>query len=52
MEEKETELKKSKKELLFLQEEYIKLQKSCNRKKRIIDNNIAIENKKNFIIEK
>ena len=39
----ETELKKCKKDLLILQEEYIKLQKSCNRKKRIIDNNIAIE---------
>ena len=39
----ETELKKCKKDLLILQEEYIKLQKSCNRKKRIIDNNISIE---------
>ena len=38
----ETQLKNCKKELLILQEEYIKLQKSCNRKKRIIDNNIAI----------
>jgi hypothetical protein len=39
----ETQLKKSKKDLLILQEEYKKLQKSCNMKKRIIDNNIAIE---------
>jgi len=39
----ETELKNSKKDLLILQEEYKKLQKSCNMKKRIIDNNIAFE---------
>jgi hypothetical protein len=39
----ETELKKCKKDLLILQEEYIKLQKSYNRKKRIIDNNIAVD---------
>jgi hypothetical protein len=39
----EKELKKYKKDLLILQEEYKKLQKSCNMKKRIIDNNIAIE---------
>ena len=39
----ETELKNCKKDLLILQEEYIKLQKSYNRKKRIIDNNIAID---------
>jgi len=39
----ETELKNCKKDLLVLQEEYKKLQKSYNRKKRIIDNNIAIE---------
>jgi hypothetical protein len=37
------ELKRYKKELFFLQEEYIKLKKSCERKKRIIDNNIAID---------
>ena len=37
------ELKRYKKELLILQEEYIKLKKNCDRKKRIIDNNIAIE---------
>ena len=29
----ETELKNCKKELLILQEEYIKLQKNCNQKK-------------------
>jgi hypothetical protein len=39
----ELELKNFKKDLLILQEEYKKLQKSCNRKKRIIDNNIAID---------
>jgi hypothetical protein len=39
----ETELKNCKKDLLILQEQYIKLQKSWNQKKRIIDNNIAIE---------
>jgi len=37
------ELEKTKKELLILQEEYIKLQKRFYQKQRIIDNNIAID---------
>ena len=37
------ELEKTKKDLLILQEEYKKLQERCYQKKRIIDNNIAID---------